>query len=732
MKTALVLILATAALAVAYPSPGQDYKVLADKTYLTRQRDLLKLLVRIQQPNYYADQYEIGQSYDIEANINNYKYPYVVKNFVAAYKNGMLARGVPYSPYYTTQSYETKLLFDLFYYANDYDTFYKTACWARDHINEGQFLYALSSALFQREDLNDYILPSPYEIYPWLFVDSDVIQRAYETRMSDVHLTAPKTYIFPVNYTVHTPEQELNYFYHDVGLNTYYSYYYFNYPTFFNSTEYGVKFDRRGEMFYYTRQQLYARYFLERLSNDLPDVEPLHYDRPFQTEYNPQLRYPNGQDVPVRPYEYSHRSLYYSNGNSYYYGNYYGGNNNYYNGNYYTGDYKPTYYYGYANQYDYYYPEDLQTYERRVRDAIDYGYFFGFPGGKYPLYDDYIKGIDYLGDAIEGNGDTVNKRLYGSIYHYYRQLAGKNVDPYNDIGLAPSALQNIYTTLRDPANWQILKRVNYLFQRYKGYLPRYTYDELSFPGVRVDNVDVGKLVTYFDYFDIDLDNVVNVKVAEDGKYVDYRARQTRLNHKPFTYNVEVYSEQATDVYVRVFLGPKYDYLHREYDLNDRRHYFVEIDRFPYKVQSGKTTITRNSRDSSVVSPDYQSYRTLMRKVYDAYEGKDKFYYDRSENYCGYPERLLLPKGKLGGQEYTFYVIVTPYVKQDDHDFEPYNYKSFSYCGVGANHRIPDDKPLGYPFDRPVYSHDFVTPNMYFKDVVIYHKKYEEINAATTQ
>ena len=53
------------------------------------------------------------------------QYPQVVKQFLSAYKKGFLPRGVPYSPYYTTQSYETKLLFDLFYYANDYDTFYK-------------------------------------------------------------------------------------------------------------------------------------------------------------------------------------------------------------------------------------------------------------------------------------------------------------------------------------------------------------------------------------------------------------------------------------------------------------------------------------------------------------------------------------------------------------------------------------------------------------------------------
>jgi hypothetical protein len=59
----------------------------------------------------------------------------------------------------------------------------QTAAWARDNINEGQFLYAFSLATFLRDDLNDIILPAPYEIYPYLFVDADVIQKAYETKM---------------------------------------------------------------------------------------------------------------------------------------------------------------------------------------------------------------------------------------------------------------------------------------------------------------------------------------------------------------------------------------------------------------------------------------------------------------------------------------------------------------------------------------------------------------------
>jgi Hemocyanin, ig-like domain. len=105
---------------------------------------------------------------------------------------------------------------------------------------------------------------------------------------------------------------------------------------------------------------------------------------------------------------------------------------------------------------------------------------------------------------------------------------------------------------------------------------------------------------------------------------------------------------------------------------------------------------------------------------------------QTERYCGYPERLLIPRGKKGGMAFTFYVILTPYVMQGEHDFEAYNYKSFSYCGVGFNNKYPDDKPLGFPFDRPIYSDDFYTPNSYFKDVIVFHKKEEEVNAAIAQ
>lgn len=75
------------------------------------------------------------------------------------------------------------LLFESLLYSLDFDTFLRTAVWARDRINEGQFVYALSVAVLHREDTKGVVLPPPYEIYPHLFVNSEVIINAYKSKM---------------------------------------------------------------------------------------------------------------------------------------------------------------------------------------------------------------------------------------------------------------------------------------------------------------------------------------------------------------------------------------------------------------------------------------------------------------------------------------------------------------------------------------------------------------------
>ncbi|KAJ9574111.1 hypothetical protein L9F63_008525, partial [Diploptera punctata] len=674
MKVSLLFLVAFAAVASGATIP-------ADQVFLQKQQDVLQLFHRIQQHSLIERQVTEGNNYDVEAHIGDYEHSRVVKNFMGMYKKGyMLKRGEPFSVYYVKHKEQAVMLFDLFYFAKDYDTFYKTACWARDRVNEGMFLYSFSIAVLHRQDTHDIVLPPLYEVYPYLFVENDIIQKAYEYRMQAKD-KEHHTHVIYQNFTLHNQEDELAYFREDVFLNAFNAYYRYLYPTWFNYTKYGVTVERPGEQFYYMNSQLYKRYMAERYSNDLPPIKPFEYEKPFRTPYNPKLRYHNGYEVPARPDNV------------------------------------------YPTNFDLFYLSDIKNYEHRVSDAVDFGYVFCDKLQSHNIYHDE-KGFEMLAQIIEGN--SIYPEFYGMLFHAYRSMLGHIVDPYHTQDEAPSALEQPEAALRDPAFYQLWKRVQHYFDKYQNRLPHYTREELAFDGVKIDNVDVGKLYTYFEPYEIGLEAAVHVGKVEEVPNVDIRLRNYRLNHKPFTYNIEMTSDKDAQAYVRVFMAPKYDYLGHEYDLSERRKHFFEIDRFAYHVKVGKNVIERKSHESSVVAHEEDSYRVLYKKIAEAKEGKGAYEVDKLHSYCGLPEHLLIPKGKKGGQAYSFYVIVTPYheeVKQTGGYF-----RAFSYCGVGPNNHYPDKKPLEFPFDRPLNSWDFVTPNMYFKDVFIFHKKYEEVEA----
>lgn len=64
--------------------------------------------------------------------------PKYVKEFLHFWKEGFLPRGEVFSIFYEHQKEEAVALFNVFYYAKDWETFYKVACWAREYVNEGK------------------------------------------------------------------------------------------------------------------------------------------------------------------------------------------------------------------------------------------------------------------------------------------------------------------------------------------------------------------------------------------------------------------------------------------------------------------------------------------------------------------------------------------------------------------------------------------------------------------
>lgn len=345
---------------------------LLDSTnYAKYQKDIFRLFKYINQPSYYKDHVEIAHTYKFHENANLYtvsflknifstrfnkiwkkQKPEVVEDFYEYYHyETMLPRGHIFSAFNEDHLKQAIALFKLFYYANNFDTLYKTAVWARNYVNEGMFLYSFSVALIHRPDTYYFVLPPIYEIYPHYFYSTEVIHEAqmYKQMYSGQQGAQYNDQTVHANYTgwymnVH-PEQSLSYFTEDVGVNSFYYYYNLYYPYWMDGQEFNLHYDNRGELFFFIYQQILARFYLERLSNDMGEIDYFNWEVPFETGYTPSMQYPNGLEFPSRP---NFAKLY-----EYFYN--YGQNWNF----------RSKYGYSYTH---------VMDYERRIRDAIDSGF----------------------------------------------------------------------------------------------------------------------------------------------------------------------------------------------------------------------------------------------------------------------------------------------------------------------------------------------------------------------
>ncbi|XP_055696122.1 hexamerin-1.1-like [Lutzomyia longipalpis] len=706
MRSITIFVLACATLALGYVVPGTQVKY-ADKEFLYKQKALFEVLQHVHQHEIHTTLWDEAKAFKFEDYFDHYTNVTAVKEFYAIYKYGMLPFDEVFSVLEDSHKYQVISLFNVFYYAKDWDTFYKSVVWARFHVNEGMFVYALTAAVLHRPDFAGLELPAPYEIYPYYFFSSDVIAQAQQYKMQGFYgmkkVEDVYTVIIPSNYTgayVHTtPDQKLSYFTEDIGLNSYYYYYHMDYPFWMGGKEFGLYKDRRGENYLFFYQQILARYYLERLSNDLGHIPEFSWYEPIYTGYYPNLRYYNGAYFPSRP--------------------------NYFN--FYTEEY-------------YYDIDTLWSYEQRIRDAIDLGFIY-LPDGTHV---DLTKpeSIEYLGNLIQGNPDSVNTRFYKYIVRFAKILLGNTYDFFGQYSVVPSVLEHFETAMRDPLFYQLYKKIIKFYWQFKDKLPPYTVEELYFPGVKIEGVEVDKLVTYFDKFDADITNAVDIEVYDEklpesqlkkfGKIAHYqgedfviKARQSRLNHLPFTVKLTVQSEKAVKSVVRIYLGPKVDEYGVVYDVNENRENFFLLDVFPYDLSVGKNVIVRDSVYFGQFVKDRTTYFDLYKWVMTAYNGETKFPLDMTEAHNGFPSRLMLPKGKKGGYPYQFYFIVSPYHAPSVPQYTGYDH--YITAGVGSGAKYVDSLPFGYPFDRKINEYVWYTPNMYYHDVFIFHKKEADVN-----
>lgn len=701
---ALLILIGLVTIAIGYSVPGERVKI-ADKIQLEKQKLILQLLQHIHQNDILPEVYAEIKDYQVENDYNNYNNVEQVKSFVKLYHVGLLPQNEIFSLYNVRHRNEAIAVFRVLYNAKDWQTFYKFAAWARFFVNKGVFLYALTVSVIQRTDLAGLQLPAPYETYPYHFFTADTIQLAQKHKMQGFYgLKATDdvyTIVIPSNYTnavAHIDnEQKLSYYREDVGLNAMYYYHQIDYPFWLGGEEYNLYKDRRGEHYLYLLQQYVSRYYLERLSNGLGIIPELSFYEPIKHGYNPLLRYFNG--VPFQAREDNHMCSYH-----------------------------PENFYGVTL---------VEDYEKRIRDAIDSGRVVLPDGTFFDMLNP--DSIDIVGNMAQSNPDSKNARYYKSIENLSRMAIGGTFGEHvKDRKVVPSVLRHQETSMRDPASYQMYKRIVKLFWQFKDKLPSYKYKEIAFDAVKIESVDVDKLVTYFDKFDSDITNAVNVaavvnkktdlqifgRVSQiEGKDFVIKARQWRLNHLPFSIKLNVNSEKAATTVIRIFIGPKYDATGREFKNTENRENWYFLDYFKYDLVAGQNLVTRKSQDMFKYVKDSTTYLDLYKWIMTSVGGKTSFTLDMTEAHNGVPSRLMLPRGKRGGMPCRLFVIVSPYIAPPVEQYSGFD--QIISTGIGSGARYLDAKPFGYPFDRIIDETIWNTSNMRYVDVNIFHKKQSE-------
>ncbi|KAK4878034.1 hypothetical protein RN001_010540 [Aquatica leii] len=567
----------------------------------------------------------------------------------------------------------SKQLIDIFMGMRDVDDLQSMAVYARDRVNPYLFNYALSVALLHRPDTQGLNLPSFMQSFPDKFIDTQVLNQAREE--ANIVPTGSRTPIeIPMDFTASNLEEEhrLAYFREDVGLNLHHWHWHLVYP--FNGPREIVNKNRRGELFYYMHQQIIARYNLERLCNALKRTTRFtDWRDPIPEAYFPKL------DSLVASRSYPPRV---------------------------------------ANQVlrDLNREQDqvkadvtrLEQWRDRIFNAIHTGVVQDESGNDIPLTE--FEGIDILGNIIESSILSPNRPFYGDIHNFGHVFLSYIHDPDH------RHLES------DPIFYRWHAFIDDVFQQFKGTLPRYPVEQLSYDGVTVDSVTVQSqgtpnvFNTYWQQSDVDLSRGMDFQ-PRGSVFV----RFTHLQHQPFTYNIMVNNSGAPrQGTCRIFMAPSTDERGNPWLLQDQRTMFIELDRFVVNLQSGQNTIMRRSDQSSVTIPFERTFRNLeANRPQQEGEALEQFNFCG----CGWPHHLLIAKGTPEGKECDLFVMISNYdddrVDQDTN--VPCNDAS-SYCGI-KDRLYPDRRSMGYPFDRLPRDgvstlQQFLTPNMRVQNVTI--------------
>ncbi|KAA0189758.1 hypothetical protein HAZT_HAZT000048 [Hyalella azteca] len=637
-----------------------------------QQQAVNRLLLKVTEPirSYFTDLRQAADSWDPREHKSSYTDEGAAAETLLKEieSHRVLEQKKIFSLFNTRQREEAIMLVHVLLNSKDFETFKNSAAYFRERVNEGEFVYALYVAVTHSELTSDIVLPPLYEVTPHLFTNSEIINKAYGAKMTQT----PGKFKMSFTGSQQNPEQRVAYFGEDVGMNSHHVHWHMDFPFWWD----GHKIDRKGELFFWAHHQLTARFDAERLSNHMPMVDELYWDRPIYEGFAPHTTYRYGGEFPSRPDNKIFEDV----------------------------D-------GIARI------RDMKILESRIHDAIDHGYIEDAQGNHIALDEEH--GIDILGNIIESSTYSPNPQYYGSLHNVAHIMLGRQADPHGKFNLPPGVMEHFETATRDPSFFRLHKYMNNIFKDYKNTLAPYTAEDLGYANAQITDLSIdGELSTFFEDYEFNLINAIDDTESIDD--VDITTYVSRLNHKDFSYNIGVTANADEVATVRIFLCPKLDSNGIEYTLDEARWGCIQVDKFWTSLSAGKNTITRKASESSVTIPDRTHFQTLIDEADEAVKSGSALE-KHNARACGLPQRLLLPKGNEEGLEVELFVSITSGDDAVHSDLVSNDHGgSYGYCGIKGQ-EYPDKRAMGYPFDRRVPDdRTFRQPNIKWETVKIFH------------
>jgi len=232
-----------------------------------------------------------------------------------------------------------------------------------------------------------------------------------------------------------------------------------------------------------------------------------------------------------------------------------------------------------------------------------------------------------------------------------------------------SIMTSSKVSARDPLFYRWHYQVDLLYQTFLDKQRSYDRSQLLPPsGVKVNGISVYSVCE-------DVKDVVETFWTYSAESHKMSGTNYQLNHEKFDIKIQLKNDERSSnkVIVRIYLGLD--------EFIDDAKWFVELDRFTHQL-SGEVheTITRQDRQTT------SSWRN----------------HDGSSDECGWPQNLLLPKGRLDDFTRLRLVVfvndVDPNVNEgmtsDD---------TFIMCGIVWSHRnhkfVSDPRDYGFPLNR---------------------------------